>query len=616
MANNSLGLAGITFNGACPAPFLDLSDYPHTGGNINGRFCGPSNILPGGPSCCLPCPATQWVYSESFNRWAIASDWLNVVGLVLLVFMLASYAFLPSQKTRSHYLSICLVICITFLALGFTIPLAAQPDQCYDGITPNDMYSSMECAWSGAFIIAGGMAAVVWIFIRALSMNLQICWDIVPGQKFFYVAQALGWGISAVLFTTTITLTGVSFRFGTACHVNHGNARAGFWGPLMGIAACAGILQLATFGYCIHVYLKSLWSDDESIHTSSSANGGLPSYNASVRTQTARAVFERIKKVLWLQWRGIAIVTIILADVVFFTVIFLTLDSMQANVADHVKELTPWYACLVTNIGNSDVCLHYVQGWLVNEGTVIAVLVLLGLAGLQSFLLLMRPSVFRAWWDLLTGRWKKQEFVSLDATRNASQTPRRTASKQALLRLSRGPQATTFEMQQKKQSGESEKTQVTVISKPGDVYSPNPGEAYPFNSPSSGRGSPLSDDGMRTTLPTIMTTTADHRGRIPNEYVGRITPSPVNGAAQGEAQNNSSYNRRYPNSSFSNPRAPSRNNRQSQAGSAYSDSRSVSRDFSYPVRGGLAMNPPSEAGESRDSRDDEWRREVIRTGRF
>jgi len=46
--------------------------------------------------------------------------------------------------------------------LGFIIPLGVRPDECYDSITPNDMYSSLSCAFSGAFVIAGGLAIAVW----------------------------------------------------------------------------------------------------------------------------------------------------------------------------------------------------------------------------------------------------------------------------------------------------------------------------------------------------------------------------------------------------------------------------------------------------------------------
>lgn len=77
-------------------------------------------------------------------------------------------------------------------------------------------------------------------------MHLQICWDIIPGKKFFYISQALGWGIPAALFTATITVTGVSFRFGGACHVNHEDSMALFWGWLLAFSAAAVFLQLST----------------------------------------------------------------------------------------------------------------------------------------------------------------------------------------------------------------------------------------------------------------------------------------------------------------------------------------------------------------------------------
>ena len=86
----------------------------------------------------------------------------------------------------------------------------------------------------------------VWIFIRALSMHLQICWDVTPGKKFFYWAQGLGWSVAATFFTITITITGVSFRFGDVCHVNSANSMGDFWGPLLAIAGAAMVIQVAT----------------------------------------------------------------------------------------------------------------------------------------------------------------------------------------------------------------------------------------------------------------------------------------------------------------------------------------------------------------------------------
>ncbi|KAI7094833.1 hypothetical protein KC352_g39319, partial [Hortaea werneckii] len=260
-----------SLKGDCIAPFYDAALFGQDDRFTTGRFCAPVP-LPGTPTCCLPCPAAEWTYSDSFTTYANVAQWLNVIGLILLVFMLVSYVVLPTTQTRSHYLSVCLILSVLFICIGFTIPLASQPEQCYDEITPNDMYSSDTCAWNGAFIIAGGLSATMWIFIRALSMNLQICWDIVPGKKFFYAAQAFGWGIPAVLFAASLTVTGLSYHFGNACLLNHKDSMADFWGPLLGIAGAAGLLQLATFGYCIHVYLKNLWSDQSQESSAASAS--------------------------------------------------------------------------------------------------------------------------------------------------------------------------------------------------------------------------------------------------------------------------------------------------------------------------------------------------------
>ena len=90
------------------------------------------------------------------------------------------------------------------------------------------------------------MSMAVWIFIRALSMHHQICWDVTPGKKFFYWAQGLGWSVAATFFTITITITGVSFRFGDVCHVNAEHSMKDFWGPLLAISGAAMVIQVAT----------------------------------------------------------------------------------------------------------------------------------------------------------------------------------------------------------------------------------------------------------------------------------------------------------------------------------------------------------------------------------
>src|ERR1700753_3789934 len=83
--------------------------------------------------------------------------------------------------------------------------------------------------------------------MRALSMHLQVCWDVVPGIKFLYFANILGWGVSGLIFTLTMALVGVSYRFSDTCHVNPHNAMGIFWAPLLAMAGLAALLQVATY---------------------------------------------------------------------------------------------------------------------------------------------------------------------------------------------------------------------------------------------------------------------------------------------------------------------------------------------------------------------------------
>lgn len=153
---------------------------------------------------------------------------------------------------------------------------------------------------------------------------------------------------------------------------------------------------------------------DEKTETQSSA--GLPSYTTSVRTRSARAVYRRVRKVLWLQWRGITVVVFILVDVIFFSVVFIWLNNLTSHARDNVTELMPFIICLVKNPTDRTPCYKLGQELAVNESTVIAILMMLSIAGIQVFVLLTRTSMFTGWYELFRGKFSKnREFVSLDA---------------------------------------------------------------------------------------------------------------------------------------------------------------------------------------------------------
>lgn len=262
----------------------------------------------------------------------------------------------------------------------------------------------MTCAFSGAFLLFGGFAAISWGkllveftefnmlmitgFLRSLSIHLQICWQVVPGKKFFWGSLLAGWGMPAMIVAIALPLTGTSYRFGNTCHINHTKALDDYWGPLLAFAAISTILQFATFGYCIKVYIRSLF-DDSNNSTSQVSSQGLPSYAShveGVKTVTAGQAYRRIKKVIALQWRGTLIVLIIIVNVVFLAVVFVQMDNTVTAAMHDLRKAEPWLLCLVINGSKKTPCMDKVKaaGLVTNEATVMAVLILLSVCIVPS----------------------------------------------------------------------------------------------------------------------------------------------------------------------------------------------------------------------------------------
>ncbi|KAJ9615864.1 hypothetical protein H2200_001941 [Cladophialophora chaetospira] len=412
--------ASSNFGGQCPRPFLQESLFPSDGGFVTGRFCMPISQLQPNLTCCLPCPLTDWVYSDGFESRTEIANWVNVVALLFSAYLLLSFVILPVKYTHRHYLSVCLTLGVVFSELAFIIPLASKPEQCFNEITPNDMKSNGSCAISGAFLLFGGFAMVVWIFLRALALHLQICWEVAMGTRSFYGMLAFGWGIPVIGLALTLSLTGVSFRFGDVCHINHKDALQDFWGPLLAFAALALVLQFITIGYCVQVYIKSLFDDKQTTNSSSQP----PTYNGSMRTVTARQTYRRVKRVVELQWRGASIVLVLIAEVVFFAVVFVSMDNATQVNAGLLTKAESWLTCLAITGGDKNKCLPRAKGLVKTEGVVLAVLIVLGLSGFWCLMFFGRWSMAQGWAEFFrTKLFRKSEFVSADA-RRLSNDPR------------------------------------------------------------------------------------------------------------------------------------------------------------------------------------------------
>ena len=244
-----------------------------------------------------------------------------------------------------------------------------------------------------------------------------------------------GWGLPAIITAVALPLTGVSYRFGNTCHINHERALQDYWGPLLAFAILSTILQFTTLLYCIKVYLKSLFADSTTNSTSQMSSSNLPSYSSkagSVKTVTAGQAYRRVKKVIALQWRGTVVVLIIIINVVFLAVVFVQMDNTVTAALQDLSRAEPWLLCLVLNQGNKNACLDKVeQAHLVTSGTtVMAVLIILSLNGIWTLFFFGRSSILKGWLDLIRSPFSaKNDFVSVDARRFSAMSGAPSSSK-------------------------------------------------------------------------------------------------------------------------------------------------------------------------------------------
>ncbi|KAL1642618.1 hypothetical protein SLS58_005389 [Diplodia intermedia] len=359
-----------------------------------------------------------------FKGMTDGAAWVHVLGFILCGFLLISMAILPVSATRRTFLNIILLVGIMLLELGFIIPLARQPEQCHNAITPNDMNTSTTCAFSGAFAAFGGMTLVTWILIRAFFMHLQIVWDMTPTKYHFAGANIAAWTVTVGLVSAVLAHAGVSFRFGGYCHVNHTGSIPTYWAWLLAFGGLAFVLQLLTFAYCIKVYLQAalLRAPTHALSNSAASSDGTgtgtPSdptarknsaaaFSAQSRTRAraARAAARRVRQVLQLQWRSLAIVALAIFTTAFVCVVFIVLDNKQEKLAlTNTEAAVPWITCMILTRDNEK-CLGETAPIVISQRITVATLFVLAFVGVEAFGLLCRREVFGAWGEALGKGW-------------------------------------------------------------------------------------------------------------------------------------------------------------------------------------------------------------------
>lgn len=234
------------------------------------------------------------------------------------------------------------------------------------------MFSSKVCGAAGTLLILGGWCGVMWALLRSLSVHLQICWQVSVGRTFMVFAHAAGWAVPLLGITFALWFSGLSFRFGATCHINQKNSLQDLWIPLLIFASTTVVLTFATFGYCVKVYLNSLYICSDSAEGSSLRN-----HPNSIRSVTPLQAYRRVRDVILLQWRGMAIVLIIISDVIFFSAAFISQDKTAQSLAQDPSMARPWVLCLITELGDRAKCLKEASPLVLNEATASAVLLLL-----------------------------------------------------------------------------------------------------------------------------------------------------------------------------------------------------------------------------------------------
>ncbi|KAF3906384.1 hypothetical protein ABW20_dc0104629 [Dactylellina cionopaga] len=215
-----------------------------------------------------------------------------------------------------------------------------------------------------------------------------------------------------------LAVTGVSQRFGNTCHINTKNGLATFWGPLLGIAAAAIVIQFVTFGYCINVYLRSLFED------APSTEGGSITYTNSRISATYTQALRRVKRVISMQWRGILVVIVVIVDVIIFATVFLQFEGTTEKTPANIERAGKWLECLILGGGDKNKCLTEAEAMVVPEATAAAVLFLLSCNGLWVGIFLGRWSMVTGWFHLFRKEEPSDEFVSFNAARPNSFGPR------------------------------------------------------------------------------------------------------------------------------------------------------------------------------------------------
>lgn len=173
--------------------------------------------------------------------------------------------------------------------------------------------------------------------------------------------------------------TGVSYRLGQTCLINHENSIVTFWAWLVAFASVAFLLSFTTMGYCVWVYVKSARRTPGGSTGTPRRETGTP-YGVRAPAAITRAQhWKKIRQLIVIQWRNIVVSMLVVIESVYFVAVFWAQDIKLGNVSTAATDIAAskrWAACLTITGGDKEACFEFADGLMVDKATVIASLVL------------------------------------------------------------------------------------------------------------------------------------------------------------------------------------------------------------------------------------------------
>lgn len=260
-----------------------------------------------------------------------------------------------------------------------------------------------------SFLTVAGLA-------RSFLLHVQVCWGRDLEPKITTMTVIIAWFVPGIGLIGAMVASGVSYRMGRTCLLNPKDDSS-LWAPLLAVSCVALVLQMATMVYSSYIYLRSSKQDGYVRNRST-----LPSNSTEVPPSSGHQLLERMKRLFSLQWRGIVNGISTVTNVLFYAIVFWSLDHAQRAQKADPHKMWDWISCIIDTQGDKNACISKAAKYMPPEDELFVVLGFLIGAGTCCILFLFRLSMIQGWYHVITGKVQRYpESVLLDGRRKHAQ---------------------------------------------------------------------------------------------------------------------------------------------------------------------------------------------------